>query len=372
MNIDNKEKSKYSILQLTILAIVLAISHLTVIIAAQEKEQPKAQSDIRQAAEDIIIASSEDYRIGIGDVIIIQIEKAPELSGTFRVSANGSITLQFLGRVAVQQKTPEELGTEIANGLRGRYLTNPHVIVTISQFNSRTFFIQGAVNKPGAFQIEARPSLLKLITLAGGLTKDHGSTAFVIREIKTPTPQTVDPSGKTEPGSGSANPSGSANTGAANQAAQPSGDEAVIGAKYDLISININGLYHGRFDQNLVIEPGDIVNIPTTDIFFVAGEVHSPGSFPLKEGTTLRQAISLAQGITFEAAKGRGLIFRENSNTGAREEIKVDIGAVMEGKKDDMVIMPNDVIILPNSRFKSVGNAILKGFGLSVLRLPGR
>lgn len=365
MSSDNKEKCKYSLLLLTILATVLTISQPPVTIAAQEQEQKQTQSDVRPAPADMVIASSEDYRIGIGDVIIIQIEKAPELSGTFRVSSNGTILMQFLGRLSVRQKTPEELGTVIANGLRGRYLTNPHVNVTVSQFNSRTFFVQGAVNKPGVFQIEARPSLLKLITLAGGLTKDHGSTAFIIREVKTAPPQTTntaDPTSKTEP------ESGPTNTGSS----QASGDETVIGAKYDLISININGLYHGRFDQNIVIEPGDIVNIPTTDIFFVAGEVHSPGSFPLKEGTTLRQAISLAQGTTFEAAKGRGLIFRENSATGAREEIKVDVGAVMEGRKDDITIMPNDVIILPNSRFKTVSNAILKGFGLNMLRIPGR
>jgi polysaccharide biosynthesis/export protein len=368
MNSDSKEKCKYSLLLLTILSTVLTISSLRVTFAAQEPEQKQTQPDVRPAPADMVIASSEDYRIGVGDVIIIQIEKAPELSGTFRVSSGGTITMQFLGRLSVQQKTPEELGTTIANGLRGRYLTNPHVNVTVSQFNSRTFFIQGAVNKPGVFQIEARPSLLKLITLAGGLTKDHGSTAFIIREVKaTPTQNAgaADPAGKgvaTEPAPGPTNTGSS----------QASGDEAVIGAKYDLISININGLYHGRFDQNIVIEPGDIVNIPTTDIFFVAGEVHSPGSFPLKEGTTLRQAISLAQGTTFEAAKGRGLIFRENTATGAREEIKVDVGAVMDGKKDDITIMPNDVIILPNSRFKTMSNAILKGFGLNMLRIPGR
>ena len=43
----------------------------------------------------------------------------------------------------------------------------------------------------------------------------------------------------------------------------------------------------------MFLEPGDTVNIPPTDVFFVAGEVNQPGSFPLKDGTTLRQAISL-------------------------------------------------------------------------------
>lgn len=363
MPVDGKEKRKYFFLSLIILATFLTISLPAM--GAQEPDQTRTQPTVRPTASELAIASSEEYHIGVGDVISIQIEKAPELSGAFRVSASGTITMQFLGRISTQQKTADELGAFIADRLRGRYLTNPHVVVTVTQINSRTFFIQGAVNKPGVFQIEARPSLLKLITLAGGLAKDHGSTAYIIRESKIPPPAQA---GATE---GERAKAAAKDSNAMNQPTAASSDETVLGAKYDLISININGLYHGRFDQNIIIEPNDIVNIPTTDIFFVAGEVNSPGSYPLKEGTTLRQAISLAQGTTFEAAKGRGLIFRENSATGAREEIKVDVGAVMEGKKDDILISANDVIIIPNSRFKSISNTILKGFGFNMLRLPG-
>ena len=112
------------------------------------------------------------------------------------------------------------------------------------------------------------------------------------------------------------------------------------------------------------------LNIPITDVFFVSGEVRSPGTFPLREGTTLRQAISMAQGITFKAAAGRGIIFRENPATGKREEVKIDIGAVMSGKNEDLPLLANDIIVVPNSRFKSVGTVLLTGFGTSAARLP--
>src|SRR6185295_15536121 len=105
--------------------------------------------------------------------------------------------------------------------------------------------------------------------------------------------------------------------------------------KYELKSSNIIGLLKGRFDQDVLLEPGDIINIPASDVFFVAGEVNAPGSFALKEGTTLRQAISLAQGTNFKAALGKGVIFRENAS-GKQEEVHVDIGAVMSGKKQDI------------------------------------
>jgi len=38
---------------------------------------------------------------------------------------------------------------------------------------------------------------------------------------------------------------------------------------------------------------------------------------------------------------------------------------VMKGKKDDVPIMANDIVIVGNSRAKTVGNAILKAFGMS-------
>jgi len=135
-------------------------------------------------------------------------------------------------------------------------------------------------------------------------------------------------------------------------------------------SSNINALFRGRFDQDVLLEPGDMVNIPPTDIFFVAGEVVAPGQFSLKEGTTLRQAISLAQGTTYKAALSRGIVFRENSN-GKREELHVDIAAVMSGKKEDLAIMANDIIMVPNSRSKTIGGAVLRAFGLTTItRMP--
>jgi polysaccharide export outer membrane protein len=253
------------------------------------------------------------------------------------------------------------LATFIADGLRERYLKNPHVSVTVKQINSHAFFIQGAVNHPGVYQMEGRPSLLKLITVAGGLTEKHGPVAFIIREIRQ-THQSSPPSNSDE----SAEP-----TPAATPASQPSNPEK-SDDKYEILRVNINGLFKGDFNQNMYVEPGSIINIPPSDVFFVAGEVNAPGSFQLKEGTTLRQAISMAQGTTFTAAKSRGLIFRENPSTGQRQEIKIDIDAVMSGKKEDVQILANDIIIVPNNRFKSVSSALLSAFGLGIVRSPVR
>src|SRR5262245_64051539 len=148
--------------------------------------QPPAQQLDTPGVTSALADVSEDYLINPGDVIDIQVDRAPELSGTRRVSASGTIRMEYLGRITAQGVTADELASFIANSLSDRYLKNPRVTVTVKQLNSHTFFIQGAINRPGAYQIEGRPSLLTLITVAGGLTENHGSTAFIIREPNRP------------------------------------------------------------------------------------------------------------------------------------------------------------------------------------------
>src|SRR5262249_52612288 len=280
--------------------ICLAILGVALTSAGQERtryrdtqQQAPAPPPTPQASANILFSSDEDYRIGATDVLQITVQDAPELSNTVRVNASGNIPMGFLGQLKVVGKTPEELEKQIADGLRGEYLTDPQVTVVVVQYNSRSLFIQGAVKTPGVYIIEGRPSLLKLITMAGGLAENHGSTAFVIREIKpqraeaSVRPRTVRTASETEARgvSDSVKPA-SVDAGQAGAAEEED-------AKYEMKQVNINSLLKGNFGQNLIIQPGDIINIPNGDVFFVAGEVRSPGSFPLKEGTTLRQAGSL-------------------------------------------------------------------------------
>jgi polysaccharide export outer membrane protein len=232
---------------------------------------------------------------------------------------------------------------------------DPNVLVSVKQFNSRAFFILGAAKRPGVYQIEGRPSLIKLITVAGGLAENHGSIAFILREVKKD-PRSVAP----EPAKAIAAVADEQNL-VSNEADKPSDEEPEFVVK----TINISNLFKGIVpkDREMILEPGDIVNIPIADVFFVAGEVNAPGSFPLSEGTTLRQAVALSQGLTMNAASGKGVIFRQNQATGQRQEIAVDVGAVMKGKGEDVTILANDIVIVPNSKMKTIGNSVLKALG---------
>src|SRR5262245_10121943 len=216
-----------------------------------EPDRPLAELGVTRVIADV----KEDYKISPGDVIEIHIDRAPELSGSFRVSTSGDVIMGYLGRVNANQKTTEELAQLIGAGLRGRYLKNPRVSVIVTQINSHVFFIQGSVNRPGAYQMEGKPSLVKLITVAGGLSANHGTTAFVIREVTRP--------------AGDSPPKLQTAEAAAALAKQPQSavPEMTEDEKYELVRVSISGLFRGDFDRNMYIEPGSIVHIPPPTYF---------------------------------------------------------------------------------------------------------
>ena len=293
-----------------------------------------SQAQEKAAPHNDIVLPDQEYLIGPNDVVEVYVLKMPELSREYRVGANGTIEIPFLGSIPAEKKSSRELSAAIAKGLQGGYLVDPQVSVIVKQVNRR-YFIQGAVRTAGVYNIEGRPTLLELISIAGGLNPPYGSTAFIMHKIQPPPAQP----------------------------AQPAQNEA--DAVYDLKKANLNALMRGDFAENVRIEPGDIVQIPPSDVFFVAGDVKAPGAFPLKEGTTLRVAISLAQNTNPTAAPSKAVIFREDGSK-EKKQVPVDITAVMRGRQPDVEIMANDIIVVPNSKAKSIYVPVLNSFGVNI------
>lgn len=123
-----------------------------------------------------------NYRLGAGDVISIQILGEEDLKREkIRLSDAATISYPILGEIKLLGKTVGELETLIRDGLKGRYLLNPQVTVTINQY--RNFFINGQVMSSGGFQYEPGLTVRKAVSLAGGF-KERASKdkIFIIRE----------------------------------------------------------------------------------------------------------------------------------------------------------------------------------------------
>lgn len=132
-------------------------------------------------ASSSIADSLSEYKMGAGDKISIYVFDEPDLSMEYTLSDGGTISYPFLGEIRVLGLTISELENKIVNGLRGPYLVDPKVNVTIKEY--RQFFIHGEVEKSGGYPFQPGLSLRKAISLAGGLTERASEKKiFVIRD----------------------------------------------------------------------------------------------------------------------------------------------------------------------------------------------
>jgi polysaccharide export outer membrane protein len=122
------------------------------------------------------------YTLGSGDVVKITVFGQADLSVQTRLSNIGVINYPFLGDVNLVGLTVNEVESRIDTGLRGDYLVNPSVSVTVLEY--RPFFIDGAVNRPGGYPYQPGLSVNKAAALAGGFTERASrENIIIVRKI---------------------------------------------------------------------------------------------------------------------------------------------------------------------------------------------
>jgi polysaccharide biosynthesis/export protein VpsN len=128
-------------------------------------------------------ASSDElsYRLGVGDVIRIDVHNEADLTLETQIPATGAIDFPFLGTINGQGLTVAQLQSRITEGLRGDYLVKPTVNVRVTQY--RPFYVRGQVRSSGGFPYILGLTVEKAVTVAGGFT-DRASlrNIFLIKE----------------------------------------------------------------------------------------------------------------------------------------------------------------------------------------------
>lgn len=115
--------------------------------------------------------NARPYRIGPFDKLGVSVFGVPELSQTVQVDASGRISLPLAGAIDASGKTPDELATEIAARLGGRYVRNPQVTVNLEETVSQVVTIDGQVREPGLYPVVGRMTLMRAIATAKGTTE---------------------------------------------------------------------------------------------------------------------------------------------------------------------------------------------------------
>jgi len=137
------------------------------------------------------IRGHQQYRIGAGDLLEIEVFQVPELTSQERVNVKGIATLPLIGRVRLGGLSTAEAEREIAARLEKEFLQDPQVNVHIKEYASQRVTVAGAVKKPGVYPVKGSLTLMQAIALAQGMTPlAAGDKVLVFRVDSAGTPQT--------------------------------------------------------------------------------------------------------------------------------------------------------------------------------------
>ncbi len=247
-----------------------------------------------------------DYTIGPRDVLQINLFNQPELSGPYTVETDGTLSFPLIGRIVAGRQTVRAFEQALRERLAAGYFRNPRVSVTIAEYRSRRVFLVGEVRQPGAYPLTGVMSVIELLALAGGTTPLASGEAVVVRDGPE----------------------------AAGPARPADGDGA------ERVRVDLEALEDGDLSQNLTLRHGDTVFVPRTEVVYVFGEVRNPGQYPIRNDTTILQALSLAGGGTEFAALNRVRVVRTVG--GEQFEFRVQLGDLVQ---------PDDIIRVPERFF---------------------
>ena len=174
---------KHTMFRITIGAIVAA----TVVAPMRASA---IESDKKPAAT--AIPPNDEYRLGAGDKLRIEVYKDTQLSQSVQIRPDGKITLPLIGDLVATGVTPIQLRDTITDHLK-EYITNPVVTVIVVEATAATAYVVGEVNKAGAVTLQAGPlTVIQAIAMAGGL-KDFADrkNIRILRKSQTGV-QTID------------------------------------------------------------------------------------------------------------------------------------------------------------------------------------
>lgn len=252
-----------------------------------------AAADAAQARRAVAAFASqhEPYRIGPGDVLQVTVWDHPELTipaGSFRDAAmsgqqvddSGRMYYPYVGVVEAAGKTVGELRAVLTEAL-ARYIQNPQLDVRVVAFRSQRVYVVGEVRNPGVIALDDTPLMIAdAIARAGGLTPDAYTTGVNVSRDG------------------------------------------------DVHRIDLRALFEfADQSQNLMLQAGDIVNVPdrSRQKVFVMGEVRNPGPVDIFNGRlNLAAALGESGGMNQGTSDPGGIYVVRGSDTQTPEIFHLD------------------------------------------------
>jgi polysaccharide export outer membrane protein len=285
--------------------------------------RPAANAASRSKGADnfTLRAVPEDFsklKLAPGYLINVLVFDGDEFSGPYRLDIDGTITMPFVGRVQLSNKTVAEAQELIAEQLvHADLFKKPQVQVTVVEYSAPTVSIMGEVGAPGQYPILAEHRFVDVLALAGGLTPTAGNTIEIHR-----------------PG--------------------PAGEQ-IMKFKYSRDT-------SPAAVENMTVIPGDVIHVARAGVVYVLGAVNRAGGYLMQEDGQLDaiQALAMAFGTAPTAAVGSIRIIRRAPN-GEIQMIPVPYRKAMNAQSAPIMLLSEDVVYVPPSRLKT---ALIDGQGI--------
>lgn len=335
------------------------------------------------------IATPQNYRLGPGDAVIIDIYGASQKTIQSTVSPDGEVTIEDYGPIHVAGLTVEQANSKLRSTLGSRYRSS-RVKLTVGQTKTIMVNVMGEVKTPGTYTLSAFATVFHALYMAGG-TNDLGTlrNIKVYRNGKLVT--TVDIYDYILNGKLTGN-------------VRLADNDVIVVGPYDCL-VNISGKvkrpmyyemkrnesiasllkYSGGFTgdaytksvrvsrktgreyavynveefdmSSFRIADGDSVSVDSilprfANTVEIKGAVFRPGMYQLGgEINSVRSLIEHAEGVTEEAFTAHAVMHRMKEDR-TLEVVPVDVAGIMKGTVADIPLKENDVLFVPAKREK--------------------
>lgn len=296
----------------------------------------------------VVLAQSGDYRLQKEDVLTIEVRSLVTTGAQIinirqdvKVGRDGNITPPFLGSIAAEGRTVDELQSTLKELYVDTLLVEEETIlvsVTVSEFRPIRASIVGAVSRPGTYIFQPGDTILTLLAQGGGALLENRSDLKRATFSRQGSPESI--------------------------------------------PIDLTAFERGDLSQNYEIQDGDRLIVPEksslTSTVVVWGKVQRPGAVPFVEGLRVLDAISATGGEIPGQSKFSGTYVLRRRTGQPNKVLKIETDLVKYIRQGDVrqniELMEGDVIVVPDSGnpdFSQINNVlgllfVLERFGLNL------
>lgn len=350
---------------------------------------------------DMNVATPQDYRLGPGDEIIIDIWGASENSIRQEISPDGCITIPGLGVISLNGLNIADAREYLKSELSKIYADEGNQIqVTLGNTRSIKVNVMGEVMVPGTYTLSAFASVFHALYSAGGIT-DLGSLRDIRVARNGNTVANVDVyeyilQGKTEgnislqEGDVIIVPTYEAIVKVEGKVKRPmkyemKSDESIStllkyagffaanayknsvrvvrqeGRQFSVATVDRDKFASFKVMDGDVVTADSIINRFSNKLE-VVGAVYRPGIYEFCENiNTVKELLTQADGLLGDAFTNRAVLYRQRENL-TSEVLSVDVKGIMNGTAPDVELKNNDLLYIPSIHdIKYSGDVYISG-----------